>query len=583
MAGYLKVCIVAEGCYPYVVGGVSSWIHSLINSFPETEFILLTIVANRSFRGKFVYELPENLSEVHELYLEDEDWYQNKKGKSIKMSDEEYHALRSLVLNQRIDWHTLFEFFRRPNLSLNDLLMGPDFFRIVMDCYTLNYSQVVFSDFLWTMRSIYLPLFHTLMMDVPKADLYHCVATGYAGVLGSMAHDRHGSRLLISEHGIYTREREEELIKAKWVKGIYKNIWIEQFRKMSKLAYEKADLVTSLYEHARELQIELGCPAGKTIVTPNGINIDGFDSLPQKTEEDGQFINIGAVLRVTPIKDVKTMIQAFAYAKARQPKLKLWVMGPYDEDKEYAEECFDLVEAMQIKDIVFTGRINVKEYLGRMDMTILTSISEGQPLTILESYAAHRPVIATDVGNCRGLLYGEGDEFGEAGILTHIMNIEEISHAILELANNSERRLRMGENGYQRLMHKYKISDMKKKYNEIYNKFEDDMLQDEEDIPAGWKDFEEESYDGEKERMEEQTSAREDSEEKSLEDWKNIGEESVEDWADLGEESLEDWADLEEESLEDWADLGNESFEGWADLGEESFEDWADIEDTARN
>ena len=59
MAGYLKVCIVAEGCYPYVVGGVSSWIHSLINSFPETEFILLTIVANRSFRGKFVYDLPE--------------------------------------------------------------------------------------------------------------------------------------------------------------------------------------------------------------------------------------------------------------------------------------------------------------------------------------------------------------------------------------------------------------------------------------------------------------------------------------------------------------------------------------------
>ena len=78
MAGYLKVCIVAEGCYPYVVGGVSSWIHSLINSFPETEFILLTIVANRSFRGKFVYELPENLAEVHELYLEDEDWYQNE-------------------------------------------------------------------------------------------------------------------------------------------------------------------------------------------------------------------------------------------------------------------------------------------------------------------------------------------------------------------------------------------------------------------------------------------------------------------------------------------------------------------------
>lgn len=55
-----------------------------------------------------------------------------------------------------------------------------------------------------------------LKMDVPEADLYHCVATGYAGVLGSMAKHFHGSSLLISEHGIYTREREEEIIKAEW-------------------------------------------------------------------------------------------------------------------------------------------------------------------------------------------------------------------------------------------------------------------------------------------------------------------------------------------------------------------------------
>ena len=107
-----------------------------------------------------------------------------------------------------------------------------------------------------------------------KADLYHCVATGYAGILGSMAKHFHGSSLLISEHGIYTREREEELIKASWVKGVYKNIWIEQFKKMSLLAYENADMVTCLYDYAKDLQIELGCPAEKIRVTPNGINVE---------------------------------------------------------------------------------------------------------------------------------------------------------------------------------------------------------------------------------------------------------------------------------------------------------------------
>lgn len=70
----MKICLIAEGCYPYVVGGVSSWMHHLIQAFPGQEFILLTIVANRSWSGKFVYELPENVTEVHELYLEDYDW-----------------------------------------------------------------------------------------------------------------------------------------------------------------------------------------------------------------------------------------------------------------------------------------------------------------------------------------------------------------------------------------------------------------------------------------------------------------------------------------------------------------------------
>lgn len=141
-----------------------------------------------------------------------------------------------MVLNRKTDWGVIFDLFHKKRLSVDDLLMDEDFFLIARECYNRNYSNINFSDFLWTLRSIYLPMFWTLKMDVPKADLYHCVATGYSGILGSMAKHFHGSSLLISEHGIYTREREEELIKAAWVRGVYKNIWIEQFKKMSLLA-----------------------------------------------------------------------------------------------------------------------------------------------------------------------------------------------------------------------------------------------------------------------------------------------------------------------------------------------------------
>ena len=288
----MKVCIVAEGCYPYVVGGVSGWINSLIRSFPNVEFILLAIVANRSFRGKFVYELPENLTQVYEVYLDDCEWESgNRKRKSLRqvnLSHKEYDEMLNMVLNRRTDWGVIFDLFHRKHLSVDDFLMGEDFFRIARECYDRNYSNINFSDFLWTLRSIYLPMFWALRMDVPKADLYHCVATGYSGILGSMAKHFHGSSLLISEHGIYTREREEELIKASWVRGVYKNIWIEQFKKMSLLAYEKADMVTCLYEHAKDLQIELGCPPEKIRVTPNGINTQTLADLPGKTEEEKQ-------------------------------------------------------------------------------------------------------------------------------------------------------------------------------------------------------------------------------------------------------------------------------------------------------
>ncbi len=499
----MKICLIAEGCYPYVVGGVSSWIHRLIQAFPNQEYIILTIVANRSYSGKYVYELPKNVTELHELYLEDYDWGKKRKRKKL-LKKKEYTALRSLLLNQKVDWETLFDMFQKRSLSVNNLLMSVDFFNAVTDCYNLNYSQIVFSDFLWMMRSIYLPMFHTLKMKIPKADLYHCTATGYAGILGSMAKHFHGGRLLISEHGIYTREREEELIKAKWVQGIYKDIWIEQFRKMSNLAYDRADLVTSLYEHARELEVELGCPFEKTIITPNGILVESFQNLPGKTEEEKGRVYVGAVLRVTPIKDIKTLIHAFSYAKEEEPSLKLWIMGPWEEEKEYAQECFELVDSEGITDVEFTGRVDIREYLGKMDMTILTSISEGQPLTILESFAAHKPVIATDVGNCKGLIMGEDDGFGAAGIVTHIMNVEEIARAMVSLARNEAMRLWMGENGYRRVLAKYQYIYMIKAYRSIYKDFagsmELDWIEDE---------AEKETWEGTEIREEEQDQERE--------------------------------------------------------------------------
>jgi len=466
----VKICIIAEGCYPYVIGGVSGWVHNMINLFPDIEFYLVTIVADRSFRGKFTYKLPKNLTKVFEIYLQDVEWTGNSKAKKnrVNLSKRETLALRSLIIGEDVDWVTVFRMFNRQDISVNNLLMSPQFLEITKEFYNMKYVDITFSDFLWTLRSIYLPLFLVLKAVPPKADIYHSVSTGYAGIVGCKALSLYpDARLLISEHGIYTREREEEIIKAKWVQNIYKNIWIEQFRKLSKGAYYFADLVTSLFEEARSLQIDLGCPISKTVITPNGIDAEAFKNIPVKDPDD-PYINIGAIIRVTPIKDVKTMINAFYFAYKKQPRLKLWIMGPLDENPEYVEECFELVRMLKADNIVFTGKIHTQDYIGKMDFMILTSISEGQPLSILEGFAAKKPCITTNVGNCYGLIYGENDNFGDAGIVVPVMNISEISEAILKLANNPDLVKKMGENGYKRLMYRYRNEHMEETYRRIY-------------------------------------------------------------------------------------------------------------------
>lgn len=466
----MRVCIIVEGCYPYVVGGVSSWVHSLIKQFPHIEFVIQTIAADRSIRGKYVYELPTNVIEVRETYVQDDDWVTSKRTHKLHLNQKEFQAFQSMLLNKDIDWDTIFHFFANKKFSVNDLLMGNDFLLMAQELYIQKYENITFSDFLWSLRSMYLPLFLCLRTPMPKADLYHCVATGYAGMMGCMAKSIHGGTLLISEHGIYSREREEDIIKANWVQGIYKSVWIEHFKKLSLCAYQNANKVTALFEYARSLQLELGCPEEKTLVVPNGIDGSRFENIPGKTEEDKAFFNIGAVLRIAPIKDVKTLLNAFYYAKQRESSLKLWIMGPWEEDDPYAKEVFALAKSLEVPDVIFTGRIQVTDYLGKMDATILSSISEGQPLTILEGFAAKCPAIATNVGNCEGLIYGEGnDTLGDAGIVTDTMSVSGLADAMVKLARNRDLAEHMGNVGYRRFLQKYQLKHMKDSYKNLYH------------------------------------------------------------------------------------------------------------------
>ena len=65
------VCLLLEGTYPYVAGGVSSWIHNLIKGMPELTFTSVCILASSKEKAEFRYEVPDNFVDSRVIYLHD--------------------------------------------------------------------------------------------------------------------------------------------------------------------------------------------------------------------------------------------------------------------------------------------------------------------------------------------------------------------------------------------------------------------------------------------------------------------------------------------------------------------------------
>ncbi|KQL45659.1 glycosyl transferase [Brevibacillus choshinensis] len=469
----MKICLIAEGSYPYITGGVSSWIHSLIKGMPEHEFILYAIGAQEKNKGKFVYDLPVNVVEIKEVFLDAYIREEAVPGKRLALTDEEQLALLSLLEGSDVNWGDFFSMLVKGRLpSVGDFLTSKDFFDIVNRLCEQKYPQIPFTEMIWMIRSMILPLCLIIEEGMPEADLYHSVCTGYGGVAGALGKHLYAKPFVLTEHGIYTREREEEIIKASWIKGHFKDIWIDYFHNLSQCAYSYADRVITLFGRNKDIQIELGCDAEKIDIIPNGVEVSEYRDLPGKLPGEEDIINIGALVRVVPIKDIKTLIQSFAFVKEQVPNAHLIIMGPTNEDEEYFEECQQLVTSLELEHVRFTGTVNAKEYLGKMDMLVLTSISEGQPLVILEGMSCAKPFVTTDVGSCRELLYGREDGYEEAGIVVPVMHVTQIAQAMVTLCHDEQLRTQMGNNGYRRVSDLYTKEKFLEGYRDLYRECE---------------------------------------------------------------------------------------------------------------
>jgi glycosyltransferase involved in cell wall biosynthesis len=175
---------------------------------------------------------------------------------------------------------------------------------------------------------------------------------------------------------------------------------------------------------------------------------------------------------VVPIKDVKTFIRACGILRDSVPELRVFVMGPTEEDPDYFRECQEIVTLMGLDECLeFTGKVRLEDYLGRIHVMALTSISEAQPLVILEAGAAGIPSVTTDVGACREMIFGRSSEdppLGPAGAVTSLSNPQETAEALHKLLTDSDYYASCCNAIKFRVEQFYNKVDLDRTYHELY-------------------------------------------------------------------------------------------------------------------
>jgi len=431
----VDILMICEGTYPYIRGGVSQWIHTVITNLSDFEFGIIFLGGYKEQYDSYAYELPKNVKAVFEYFLFEK--LQKSKPEKVDFSERSYRVLESLHKWFRekkvFPWEAKKLDFYFKEITEKQFLYGYKSWKYIEKKYLENCPDHSFTDYFWNVRNMHAPIWrvaHAAKTEInPK--VIHSPSTGYAGFLGAIINYDRGIPFIIHEHGIYTRERKIDILNVNWledkrpslVKSItdidyFKKMWINFFEALGRFEYESADKIISLFDDARNIQIQYGADPTKTQIIPNGIDINRFISCRRKKENIPKIVAL--IGRVVPIKDVKTFIKAIKIASAKLPDIKGWIVGPEDEDPDYAKECKDLVSVLGLENhIEFLGFKNVEEVLPEVGLVSLTSISEGMPLSVLEAFASGLPVVATNVGACRQLIYGglneEDIRLGKAG------------------------------------------------------------------------------------------------------------------------------------------------------------------------
>lgn len=170
---------------------------------------------------------------------------------------------------------------------------------------------------------------------------------------------------------------------------------------------------------------------------------------------------IGHISRLAPVKSVKTFVQAAALLREKRPDVTFLVIG----EGETRGRLETLARELHLGDRVrFLGmRADIARLNLGLDAVALTSLQEGTPISIIESLAAARPIVANDVGGVSYLIRHQ-----ETGLLTPPDDAAAVAAALERILREPEAAAHWGRNGHDRMQREFDVSRLITDHRALY-------------------------------------------------------------------------------------------------------------------
>jgi glycosyltransferase involved in cell wall biosynthesis len=464
----MQIALTEEGTYPHHFGGVSVWCDQLIRGMPDYDFRLVALVATGSEPVR--WKLPGNVTSLVTVPL----WGPPPPGSgprarlgrgrgAVPVGDLIDVLLEPPDQQQDRFASVLREMFGCGQAgTLSGALASESAVQVLSDAWRDRpesaHSVPTLHDAVTVMQMIEHAL-RPLSHPPVRADVVHAVTNGLGALPALTAKWQYGTPMLVTEHGIYMREQFLHSRSAPY-RWPVRRLFLRFLRRLCALGYHEAQMITPGNVYNKRWEEQLGADLSKVRTVYNGVDPADFPALAGEPDVP----TISWAGRVDPVKDLDTLLRAFALVREQIPAARLRIFGsPPAGGEAYLEHLQLLADELGISaSTSFEGRVDkIRDAYAAGQVVVLCSITEGFPYTLIEAMTCGRPCVGTDVG-------GVTEAIGDTGLAVPPRSPAGLAEACLTLLGDAGLRQKLGAAARLRALEYFTVDRAISAFDEIY-------------------------------------------------------------------------------------------------------------------